>query len=156
MAEPESPRRPEKPFWLPWFLDIPEWELEIQLQEYRTLPWHRSFRKLSMVLLLFMALAPLLLVALTSRAFLGVLPISLVYTLLAIFVGKGSRRAVEVAMLVFTLGRIAGVAATFVNLLTWGINLAWWLFFMERFWKAYRVEQARWQLIRVGSDINVR
>lgn len=145
MPDFEIPPLPPRPFWVPAFLDPPDFEIEIQVEEYRTLPWHRSYRKMSCILL---ALQAILGTALTlmirgTGALLGTLLIAVVYSVLAILVGLGRKGAMTVAVALFTADRILGAVGSFVNPLALGLGLAWWLFFMERFWKAIRIEQTR-------------
>jgi hypothetical protein len=104
--------------------------------------------------LLFLAAVPVLLVVLLPGAPnpFGRLLSSGIYVLLAIFVSRGSRFALGVTMVLFTFSRVTDIAANVVSPLTWAINLAWWMFFMERFWKAYRVEQARALVSGPGSQ----
>jgi hypothetical protein len=148
MAAPALPTLPKKPFWVPWFLDPPEWELETQIQEYRTLPWYRSYRKISAVLVLFWAGFRLFFAVMLRLDVAALLVALAVYVGLAIFVVRGVRISMMAAMVLFTLDRIAAIASSFVNPLVWGFSLAWWLYFTERFWKAFRVEQLREALAR--------
>jgi len=148
MAAPALPILPKKPFWVPWFLDPPEWELETQIQEHRTLPWYRSYRKISGVLVLFWAGFRLFFAVMLRLDVAALLVALAVYVGLAIFVVRGVRISMMAAMVLFTLDGIAAIASSFVNPLVWGFSLAWWLYFAERFWKAFRVEQLRAALAR--------
>ena len=60
MADQPLPELPKKPFGVPWFLDIPDWELVTQVDQYRELPWHSSYRKISMLVLLGVAILSVL------------------------------------------------------------------------------------------------
>ena len=126
---------------------MPPWELESQLEEYGTMAWHRSYRKLSVVLVVFVAL-----VVLSVGAFgpppsrggsVGLVAVSLLYRVLAALVYRGSRGALAALMIFWTLDRAAAIATNLFNPLAWAVSFAWWMFSIERFYRAWCVENAR-------------
>jgi hypothetical protein len=137
---------PKKPFFIPWFWEPAVWELEDQLSGYREIGWFRSYRGLAACALLFYCLILAVFVlggmpaGVTSPAMLlGLVP----YLVLAPLVGRGSSRACAITMVVWTLERGLSLIAGFASPLTWLVHPAWWMFYMQFFWKAYTIERMR-------------
>ncbi len=144
MSTDVGTKMPRKPFWVPWFWEIPEFELDEQIEQYETLGWFRSYRKLSCLLLSFQTVLGLLLATtLAHRDLTGTAITAALYLLLALGSLSGNRAALSIVMLVFTIDRGTMLVLNFFNPLAWLVGIAWWAFFMERFWRAYDVSRVR-------------
>ncbi len=141
---------PKKPFWVPWFWEMPDWDMEKQIGEYDTLGWFESYRKLSALLIAGFCFCLLILAFGVDWADLGrplmrgtILAAVVIYLVLAAFGLGGGRPALALTMGLWTLDRAASILGGIINPLTWLFHIFLWGIFMERLWRAYDVERMR-------------
>jgi predicted membrane protein len=128
--------------WFNWKLE--EKELKNQIENYNTLGFLKSLRKLSFALIIFSIIITLIFIAvgsLQTDAFVDVF----IWAILAIFVYRGQKWAIIGAIILWTLekgfqlyGFVEGG-----NSSTLLLPILWWAIYMDVFWKTYRVEQER-------------
>jgi hypothetical protein len=141
MAAPFT--RPRRPFWVVWFWEMPDFEMEHQVAEYDTLSLSQSYRKQSAVLLAFVAVLSLVLIFAGQTSLPAGIFSFLLQLTLASFAVRGNRVALGVAMALLTANSAVALTRGIINPLTWLILVPLWAFFMERYWRAYDVERVR-------------
>lgn len=137
--------------WLKW------WQLDIWLQldkegfqkqakEYETLKITQSARGISFLLLLYSAVVTtgaILLNIITSSAFLDVF----ILIVLGIFIYKGKRWAMVVAMIFVTFEKLGALIIDYTGaqsfVVTVIISLLWWAICLHTFYLAFKVEGLR-------------
>ncbi len=124
--------------WLLWWKIEPE-ELQRQVREYDSLGVIKSARKLSTVLLTLSATATVIFVCLGWTG-----PLSLVDAVLFVGLGasifRGHRWAMICAMVFWTLEKAHGL---YVKPQYAVMSVMWWTIYMQAFYMAYRVENAK-------------
>ena len=134
-----------------WWRINPE-ELKREVDEYQTLKIKQSSRGIGFLYLLFVALANPLLNYFAKLSFFWV--DGLIFLILGLFVLRGYRWAMVLAMIFWTFEKGDLVYEGIMNNYSYGqINLfnngsyviliLWWAFFMHMFYKAFRVECIR-------------
>jgi len=123
-----------------------EEELKNQIENYNTLVFFRSARKVATALMIFSAIITLIFVMvgwLSSETWIDIVLI----LILAFFVYKGKKWAMIVTMIYWTLSKGLQIVSGFSAEDFSGGNIImlilWWTIFMEAFWQAYQVETAR-------------
>ena len=127
--------------WLLWW-QITPYELENQVENYDSLDIFRSAKGISA---LFLLLSASLLAAfiIHYRYYPGLIAI-IPYLILVVFIYKGKRWAMVLAMIIFTLDRAYNFIALDVgNVVSGIVNIVIWAIFMHYFWLAEEVEAER-------------
>ncbi len=131
--------------WLFWWV-LDEDELDKQVREYKDLDiWH-SVRKISALLLLFVAAITICGIFFNwfdSSAWADVV----VALIIAFFVYRGHRWAMIAAMLFWTFEKLYFVYTNYSTSTTLQtspiVQIIWWTVFMHVFYEAFKVEQLR-------------
>jgi hypothetical protein len=137
-AEPAKPSA--RGGMLSWKLT--EAQLAEQTEQYETLGWTKSWRKLSVLLLgavIVVSVAGMGLFGLTAE---DVLYSGVLYGVLAFFIYRGHRWAMLGAMGLWTLEKALQVVTEGAGAGLISIVLFWYVF-VQVFWKAYQVERQR-------------
>jgi hypothetical protein len=139
----------KKNFW-----QITPEELKKQVSEYDTLPFSKSYRKVSAGLLVFSMFLGLLLAVFGMVDLKDVLVSFVLYLLVAYFVYKGSKNALKAAMVLWTVEKGFQIITTPKAAIS---AIIWWGLFLTYFYKAYKVEVAKEQAqvvsgAKPGSD----
>lgn len=127
-----------------WAMD--KRELKNQIENYNTLGFFKSSRKLATALIIFIAITTLILV-ITNWAFASWIDV-ISALVLAFFVYKGKRWAIIITMAYWTLSTVFKVvyASSIENLGSVLMPIIFWALFMGVFWQAYQVERERKRL----------
>ncbi|MFZ2803773.1 MAG: hypothetical protein WA001_00975 [Patescibacteria group bacterium] len=114
-------------------------ELKKQLDGYTTLkPW-QSYRRLSSLLIAFSIILTAGLYGLGAIPLLQLLITMAIYGTLSMFIYRGSRVALIITMVVWTLDKILSLGDPTTAI----VVIAWWFIYMKVFYGAYQVEVAR-------------
>ena len=141
----------KKSFWssLLWWKTNPE-ELEFEVNNYKTLNIAHSFRGLSFLCLIFVGVVNLFFNYYAKVDYFWFDSFIMVY--LGYFIWRGHKWAIILAMLVWTYDKgdilfnaMAGNSYGQIHMTASNgfIQIIWWAFFMQIFYKAYKVECLR-------------
>lgn len=144
------------------FFDLFKWtitkeELKNQVENYNTLGFFRSARKVATALMLFSAIVTLIFVLFGRIHILGWGDVVSIL-ILAFFVYKGGYKwPIIIVMLYWTLSRglqiyTSIISFDFLNII---IPFVFWEFFMGIFWSAYQVERERNKSLKVRSKFDL-
>lgn len=125
------------PFAFLRFWDQDSAEVQREVAAYHTLSPLQSSRGRSALLALMTGLLTLIVSSATDNTVAGIV-VAALYAAIAVWCLGGSRRALVVAMVVFSLDRLAALLSGAVL-----ITLIWWGLGMGLFYRAYTVERAR-------------
>ena len=136
--------------WFEFFAPFLKWkieekELKKQIENYDTLGFFRSARKVATVLLLFNAI--ILLIFIMVGWLFSLAWVDIVFILiLAFFVYRGKKWAMVITMIYWTISRaVQAFNAPNRNFL---LDIIWWSVVMGAFWQAYQVERARSKILK--------
>lgn len=127
-----------------WNWSMGKEELQLQVEQYDSLGWSKSYRKISVVLLMFSVVITTLLIIFADFSSAGFIDVA-VFLLLAFFVYRGGRVPVVLAMIWWTLEKGYQLIQIGSNPNSGSaiVPIFWWLIYMGFFWKAYKVERER-------------
>lgn len=114
---------------------LDETELNVQIEQYATLGWTKSVRKIATLLLLFSLAVTLLLVPLSQNY-----ADALVIALLSLYIYRGSRFAIVLSAIYWTLAK----GDQLLSLQGQPVTIFfWWFLYIRAFAQAYQVEVQR-------------
>lgn len=130
-----------------WKVD--EKTLKNQIDNYSKLKIYQSLRGIAALLIEFSVVLTAIILYFTgglptADILTGIIIYVVIFSIIALFVYRGSRVALILAMILFTLDKAFSIAQgpTYVV-----AELAWWVIFMRSFWQAYAVERERRKLM---------
>lgn len=132
-------------FILWWRID--QEELTKQVQEYKSLGIWRSARKVSALLLIFSSIVTVLFVIFLNWDSFSLIDVA-VSLLLALFIYRGYRWALIVAMFYWTFEKIFTIyegfsSGSFSQTTPIFVLFIWWAAYMHTFYLAFKVESSR-------------
>jgi hypothetical protein len=136
-----------------WKMD--EEELKNQVENYATLGFFRSARKVATALMIFSAIITLIFVMAGWFPY-GIWVDIVLILILALFVYKGKKWAMIVTMIYWTFSKGFQLVSSFsVDNFSAGniiMPIIWWAIFMGAFWQAYQVERERRKKERIEKN----
>lgn len=143
-----------------FFIGLFKWkmdgeELKNQVENYATLGFFKSARKVATALMIFSAIITL--IFMMAGWFPSEIWVDIVLILiLALFVYKGKKWAMIVTMIYWTFSKgfqlVSSFSAedySFNNVI---MSVIWWAIFMGAFWQAYQVEGKRKKQSKISSE----
>lgn len=138
-----------KSFWsslFNWKLD--EEELKNQIENYNTLNFFNSLRKISSGLFILSTILT------TGYVLLGYISVyamfdALIFLVLAILIYRGKHWALVLAMIFWTFEKYYDISSGGSNTTTIVWAIIWWAVYMSFFWKAYQLKRKETELVKI-------